>query len=68
MEPSARAEEELESKVEELEKELLVVKLALKKSKGKRVKLEPLVRNISKKARAVDSTRLIREMRERSYE
>lgn len=60
--------ENIESRVERIERELSVIKLALKKQRAKKVKLEKLVEKISSKAVPADTTSLIKEMRNRSYE
>ncbi len=60
--------ENLESRIENMERELLVIKLSLKKQKTKKVKLNQLVNKISSKAGPIETTPLIREMRNRHYE
>lgn len=60
--------ENIESRVEKIERELLVIKLALRKQKTKKVKLNKLVRQISSKTSPTETTSLIREMRNRKYE
>ncbi|MBI2184247.1 MAG: hypothetical protein HYU39_04725 [Thaumarchaeota archaeon] len=59
--------ENIESRVEKIERELLVIKLALKKQKTKKIKLNKLVNEISSKAKPLETTSLIREMRNRAY-
>lgn len=58
----------MESRVEKIEKEISVIKLALKRQKTKKVKLNQLVDKISSKAKQIETTSLIREMRNRNYE
>lgn len=53
----------MESRVEKIEKEISVIKLALKRQKTKKVKLNQLVDKISSKAKQIETTSLIREMR-----
>ena len=60
--------ENIESRVEKIEKELLVIKIALKKQKTKKVKLADLTNRISAKAKPIETTSLIRKMRNRNYE
>ncbi len=59
--------ETLESKIEKMERELLVIKLSLRKQKSKKIKLNQLVNKISSKAKPIETTSLIREMRNRNY-
>ena len=59
--------ETLESRIEKMERELLVIKLALKKQKPKKVRLNQLVSKISSKAKPIETTSLIRKMRNRDY-
>lgn len=57
----------IEAKVENIEKELLFIKLALSKQKKGKVELNGLVKKISSKAKLMETTSLIREMREKEY-
>ena len=57
-----------EKVIEKMERELLVIKLSLKRQKTKKVKLNQLVNKISSKAKPIETTSLIREMRNRNYE
>lgn len=59
--------ENLESRVEKMERELLVIKLSIKKQKTKKVNLNELVNKISSKAKPIETTSLIRKMRNRDY-
>lgn len=58
----------MESRVEKIEKEISVIKLALKRQKTKKVKLSQLVDKINSKAKQIETTSLIREMRNGNYE
>ena len=60
--------ENLESRIEKMERELLIIKLSLKKQKSKKVKLNQLISKISSKAKPIETTSLIRKMRNRDYE
>ncbi len=59
--------ENFEAKIEKMEKELLSMKLALEREKTKKVKLNELVKQISSKAKPIETTSLIRKMRNRKY-
>jgi len=59
--------EKLESRIAKMERELLVIKLTLKKQKTKKIKLNQLVSKISSKAKPIETTSLIRELRNRDY-
>lgn len=59
--------EKLESRIAKMERELLVIKLTLKKQKTKKIKLNQLVSKISSKAEPIETTSLIRELRNRDY-
>ncbi|MBI4257721.1 MAG: hypothetical protein HY619_02085 [Thaumarchaeota archaeon] len=56
----------IESRIEKIEKELLVMKLALKKQKTKKIKLNKLVDEISSKAKPIETTSLIGKMRNKT--
>ena len=59
---------EIESKVENIERELLIIKLVLRRKKEKKVRLNNLVSRINEHIiQDLDTTSLIREMRDRSY-
>jgi hypothetical protein len=59
---------EIESKVENIERELLVIKLVLRRRKEKKVRLNNLISRINEHIiQDLDTTSLIREMRDRSY-
>lgn len=60
--------ESIESRVKKIEKELSVIKLTIKKRKLKKIKLNRLVNRISAKAKPLETTSLIREMRKKNYE
>jgi len=60
---------EIESKVENIERELLVIKLVLRRKKEKKVRLNNLISRINTHiAQDINTTSLIREMRNRNYE
>ncbi|MBI2578172.1 MAG: hypothetical protein HYW26_00520 [Candidatus Aenigmarchaeota archaeon] len=59
--------ESIESRVERIEKELSVIKLTIRKQKSRKVKLNRLVNRISAKAKPLETTSLIREMRKKNY-
>ena len=59
---------EIESKVENIERELLIIKLVLRRKKEKKVRLNNLASRINEHIiQDLDTTSLIREMRDRSY-
>ncbi len=60
---------EIESKVENIERELLVIKLVLRRRKEKKVRLNNLISRINTHiTQDINTTSLIREMRNRNYE
>ena len=60
-------EENLETRIAKIEKELASIKVTLQKGKVEKVKLNELVEKISSKSKPVDTTALIRKMRNKSY-
>jgi len=59
---------EIESKVENIERELLIIKLVLRRKREKKVRLNNLASRINEHIiQDLDTTSLIREMRDRSY-
>lgn len=61
-------QENLEARVEKMEKELINIKIALVRERQRKHKLNNIVNKISSKARETDTTSLIRKMRNKNYE